>query len=1056
MNLMSLSKLMMLSACMFFSNSSARGITEYIKSGYAAGDVKLVYENEVADIYLAPNEPIQVKRCVKDLADDIQRVTGKLPAIKNSTAGLSAHAIIVGTIDNSEVIKSLISEKKIDVSRVIGQWETFQIQTVANPVAGVAMGLVIAGSDKRGAIYGMYDVSENMGVSPWYWFADVAPEAQKNIVAANGMYREGPPSVKYRAIFINDEDWGIQPWSCKTFAPGDGGNGLGPTTYRRVFELLLRLKANHIWPAMHRDRTPFNYYPLNKFVADTFGIIMGSSHIEPLLRNCTTNGEWAKEGVGEFNYQTNAANVYKFWEKRVIENGMFENVYTLGKRGAEDQAMPEGGTTAQKVSILSQVITDQRKILSEHVNTDLLKVPQIFVPYKEVLDLYYAGLKVPDGVTIGWVDDNQGYIRALPDVTERARSGGNGVYYHISYWGWKDTYLWLTSIPPSLVWEEMNKAWEYEAKKTWIINVGDIKPAEISMEMFLEMAWDVTRYNAKNVIERMRRIIERDYGITLSSEIADIMNTYYHLNYTRKPEVMDTSLMVPAFSFDNYGDEGQKRIDEYVAIEKRATAVYNLLPSNLRDAFYQMVLYQVRCSMLQNQKMIYALKSKAYQAQNRASAASYGALAKTAYNGITTETNYYNNTMAGGKWKNMMNSQPMAFGSVFGAPSVSTFAGSGAANLNVRCEGGSAATLPSISGYNRDSVFVDLYSNGPGTVSWSATASASWIKLSKFSGSFSGDTRVWVSLDWASVPKGTSVSGSVSISGAGVTKSVAVPVFNPATPERDKVVGFVESNGYVSMEAEHFSRAVDRNSAGWQVVKDLGRNGDGVMVFPTTLAPITTASTIQGSSPQMEYDFHAFSSGSAVVQVYCLPNQSVDRGETIRYAVAVDNGTPVLANVGTATNGNQWINNVNSGSAVGSSSVAISSAGQHVLKVWMVEPGLVIDKIVINFGGVKPSYSGPPESFSNRFVQTGAVRSSAAVRSQPRLVRNGQGLVLFNPLINRCSLRIFNAQGRLVFVKDDVEQGKMSIRMDSFGAGFFVYRIVSGTDKLCGTVALFK
>jgi hypothetical protein len=1034
----------------------ARGVSQYIKTVYGSGDVKLVYDNEVADIYLAPNEPVQVKRCVKDLAADIQRITGKLPLIKNSTSELSAHAIFVGTIDNSDVIKNLVSENKLDVSKVKGLWETFQIQTVANPASGVEMGLVIVGSDNRGAIYGMYDVSENIGVSPWYWFADVAPETQKNLVVSSGTYRQGPPSVKYRAIFINDEDWGIQPWSYKTYAPGDGGNGLGPTTYRRVFELLLRLKANHIWPAMHRDRTPFNYYPANKFVADTFGIIMGSSHIEPLLRNCTTNGEWAKEGVGEFNYQTNATNVYKFWEKRVIENGKFENVYTLGKRGAEDQAMPEGGTTAQKVSILSQVISDQRKILSEHVTTDLLKVPQIFVPYKEVLDLYYAGLKVPDDVTIGWVDDNQGYIRALPDATERARSGGNGIYYHISYWGWKDTYLWVTSIPPSLVWEEMNKAWEYEARKAWIINVGDIKPAEISMEMFLDMAWDVTQYNAKNVKERMQQIIERDYGKTIAAEITDIMNTYYHLNYARKPEVMDETLLVPNFSFDNYGDEGQQRIDQYVALEKRATAVYNSLPANLKDAFYQMVLYQVRCSMLQNQKIIYMLKSKAYQTQNRASAASYGTLAKTAYSAISTETAFYNNTMANGKWKNMMNSQPMAYGSVFSAPSVSTFSGTGAANLNVRCEGGSASTLPSISGYNRDSVFVDLYSNGSGTVSWTATPSASWIKLSKTSGTFNGDTRIWVSLDWTSVPVGALISGSISFSGAGTTKTVSVPVFNPGSPARDKVTGFVESNGYVSMEAEHFSRTVDRKAA-WQVVKDLGRSGDGVMVLPTTLAPITTASTIQSSSPQMEFDFYAFSTGNATVQVYCLPNQSVDRAETIRYAIAADNGTPSLVNVGTSTNGNQWINNVNSGSAVGSSSISIPSAGQHVLKVWMVDPGLVLDKIVISFGAVKPSYFGPPESFSNQLiVQSKKGCSINSIKSQPTVIRNGNSLIFSNPLTTKCTLRIFNAQGRLLLKKENLLTGKCMIPLNHYGTGMFLCQIVNANKKWCSNITLCK
>lgn len=1048
----------MFSYSLFFcGNASARGVTEYIKTVYAAGDVKLVYDNEVSDIYFAPNEPIQVKRCVKDLAADIQRITGKLPVIKTTATGLSAHVIIVGTVENSEVIKNLVSENKIDISKVKGQWETFQIQTVANPLTGVDMGLVITGSDPRGAVYGMYDVSENIGVSPWYWFADVVPESQKNLVATSGTYRKGPPSVKYRAIFINDEDWGIQQWSYRTFASGDGGNGLGPSTYRRVFELLLRLKANHIWPAMHRDRTPFNYYPVNKFVADTFGIIMGSSHHEPLLRNVATNNEWAKEGVGEFNYQTNATNVYKFLEKRVIENGMFENIYTMGKRGAEDQAMPEGGTTAEKVAILEKLFADERKILSTHVNTDLTKVPQVFYPYKEVLDLYYAGLKVPEDITIGWVDDNQGYIRALPDANERARSGGSGVYYHISYWGWRDTYLWLTSIPPSLVWAEMNKAWEYQAKKVWVINVGDIKPAEISTEMFLDMAWDVSSYNNNNVMSRMREIIARDFGSANAAEITDIMDTYYHLNYARKPELMDTLVLKPMFSFDSYGDEGQKRIDQYVALEKRAATVYNALPENLKDAFYQMVLYHVRCSMLQNQKMIYALKSKAYEAQGRASAASYGTMAKNAYNNIISETSYYNNTMASGKWKNMMNYQPMGVGNAFGSPSVSTFTGNGAASLNVRCQDGSATTLPSFSGYNRDSAFLDLYSSGSGTVTWTATPSAPWIKLSKISGSFTGDSRIWVSLNWTTVPTGTSINGSISFNGAGISKTVSVPVFNPESPKRDSVVGFVESNKYVSMEAEHFSRTTSSQSAEWKIIGSLGRTGDGVMVLPTTLAPITTASAIQSNSPQMEYDFYTFSTGSANVQVYCLPNQSVDRGDVIRYAVAVDNGTPALVNLGTVTGNTQWINNVNSASAVGSTSISISSAGQHVLKIWMVDPGLVVDKIVINFGEVKPSYFGPPESFSNQFVvQSRQVYPTASVMCKPYLFLIGNNFMFSNPLPKKCELQVFNAQGRILFKKENIEPGKCLIPVNHYGAGIFFYLIYSGKEKWHGSINMFR
>lgn len=1033
--------------CISTGVAFARGVAEYIKTSYVAGDVKLVYNGVASDIYVAANEPVAVRRCAKDLAADIQRVTGILPVIKNTTTGLSAHAIIVGTLDSSALLKNLVSTGKISAAQVQGQWETFQIQTVAAPATGVDIGLVIVGSDRRGAVFGMYDLSENIGVSPWYWFADVAPMTQTSLVVASGAYRKGPPSVKFRGIFINDEDWGMRPWSVNTYAKADGGTGVGPTTYRRVFELLLRLKANHIWPAMHQHATPFNYYPANKFVADTFGIVMGSSHVEPLLRNCTAGCEWDSEGVGAFNYQTNAANVYSFWEKRVVANGMFENVYTMGKRGNDDQPMPEGGTTAEKVAILQTIFNDQRKMLGAHVNTDLAKVPQIFVPYKEVLDLYYAGLKVPDDIILGWVDDNHGYIESLSDETERTRSGGSGVYYHLSYWGSPTSYLWLCSTPPSLVWEEMNKAWEYEANKVWIVNVGDIKPAEISAEMFLKMAWNVPACSSGNVKSRVQSLMERDFGASVAPEIADIMEQYFRLGYARKPEHMDEGL----FAIVNYGDEAQMRLDAYAALEKRATAVYTALPANLQAAFYQMVLYSVRCAMLMNQKFIYAEKSTSYGTQKRASAASYGTLAKQAYNSIQTETSYYNTSMSGGKWNRIMTYDPLG-GTLANSPTVSTYSGSGAASLNTYCEGGSAATLPTLSGFNRDSAFVDLFNTGTGTVSWTATPSAPWIRLSQTSGSFTDEIRMWVSVDWSAAPTGSSVSGSISFISAGATKTITVPVFNPASPVRDKVVGFVESNGYVSMEAEHFSRITDRQSAGWRVVGGLGRTGDAVMVLPTTLASITTASAIQSTSPLMEYDFYAFSTGSATVQVYCLPNQSVGKDAAIRYAVAVDNGTPMLVDVSGG-----WDTNVLRAAAIGSSSVNIAAAGQHILRIWMVDPGLVIDKIVINLGGVKPSYFGPPESYANE-PSVSARRNDNAliIHSQPSLFLRGKLLMFSNPLGKKCSLRIFNARGRLIASRDAETTGTFALTSKVLGPGIVFYRIAWDNDSLGGSIPMVK
>lgn len=417
--------------------------------------------------------------------------------------------------------------------------------------------------------------------------------------------------------------------------------------------------------------------------------------------------------------------------------------------------------------------------------------------------------------------------------------------------------------------------------------------------------------------------------------------------------------------------------------------------------------------MLQNQKMLYAQKSRTYAKQGRASAAAYAAKATSAYNSITTETNYYNNTMSGGKWKYMMSSTPTYYGMELKAPVTNSFAGSGAASLNVRCQGGSATALSTLSGYDRDSAFIDLYSTGAGTVSWTAKTSAAWLKLDKTSGSFAGDTRLWISVDWSSVPVGAAVPGSIEFTGAGATRSVTISVFNPQSPERDKAVGFVESKGYVSMEAEHFSRAIDRQSAGWKVVNDLGRTGDGVTVLPPTLVPITTATAIQANAPSMEYDFHAFSKGAAKIQVYCLPNQSVGSDDVIRYAVSIDNGTPTIVNIGAGAGAGQWTTNVNRSAAIGTTSLSIPTDGKHVLKVWFVDPGLVVDKIVIDYGCAKSTYFGPPESYSRevatriRMVQTGT-------RELPSLSRIGGGIQWINPMQKPCVLHLVDARGSLV------------------------------------------
>jgi hypothetical protein len=601
------------------ANGFARGVREFVSTSYVPGDVKLVWENSAADVYVSEEETSAVRNVATLFVDDVQRVTGLKPSLRHSATGLSSHAVVVGTLGNSRVIEELVTAGKIDVSEIRGKWETFLIQVVPNPLPGVEAGLVIVGSDRRGTIYGLFEVSENMGVSPWYWFADVPPQKQTAMVVKNGVYRKGPPSVKYRGIFINDEMWSIRPWAQHTYAPEEG-QGLGPKTYRRIFELLLRLRGNYVWPAMHRGTRPFNYYDDNKVVADDYAIVMGSSHIEPMLRNNIGGAEWDQEYPGEpWDYVANRDNICKYWEDRVKANGMYENVYTIGKRGQDDHAGSE-----ITVPVLEQIFADQRRILTDWVNPDPTEVPQVLIAYTEVLGLYNKGLKVPDDVIICWPDDNWGYIRQLPNAQEQQRSGGSGIYYHFQWLqGASPCYVWLYTTPLGLIWQQMHMAYEYNARDLWIVNVGGIKPYEIGTEYFIRLGWDIRPWTNRNTRKFLLEWAARDFGVQYAARIADIMEKHFELGYARRPESMvqwgratGFELKWDWFSLDHY-NEVQRRIDDYDELIRQVDELYAQLPEDLKDAFFQVVLYNVKGSGLHNKKVLYAQKSHTYGERKR-------------------------------------------------------------------------------------------------------------------------------------------------------------------------------------------------------------------------------------------------------------------------------------------------------------------------------------------------------------------------------------------------------------------------------------------------------
>jgi hypothetical protein len=681
------------------------------------GDFMLVADRRAAEIETDPKDFAVVKIAADCMRDDVERVTG-VPVIEPNA--LQKNVVFIGTIGKSAVIDQLIQAGKLDVSAIRGKWESYVIATVQNPLPGVRNGLVIAGSDRRGTAYGVFTISEAIGVSPWVWWDDVAPTHRDSLIIGAGVHVHGPPSVKYRGIFINDEDWSLQPWAAKTYEPET--KDIGPKTYARVCELLLRLKANYLWPAMHPCTKAFNLYPQNKVVADQYGIVMGSSHAEPMLRDNVSEWTLPKD---EYNYVTHRDDVLKYWEERLLENGKYENSYTLGMRGIHDSPMLGGGTMEEKVARLQQIIADQRALLARDVNADLTQVPEIFTPYKEVLVLYQHGLKVPDDVTLVWPDDNHGYIRELPTPEEAKRSGGSGVYYHVSYWGAPEDYLWLCTTPPALIWEEMRKAYDHGARTVWVLNVGGLKKSAIDMDFFLRMGWDIDAWDRDAQPVFLRQWAEETFGPDHAGEIAAILGEYFRLNYPSKPE----HLMSAQFT-DNYGEK-QRRLQDFASLVAKTNALYQIMPPEKKDALYELVVYPVRCSALMNIKFLSPDPAKAQEA----------------YDDIQKETKYYNEQLAGGKWNFIMSAAPRNL-PVFGPPVASgTAAAAQAAILSgsggyvsfdawhpTDTTGGAGVAWKSIDGLGRSAHSVTLL---PSTVSVPDSASLQYSFDAKTSGTAS-------------------------------------------------------------------------------------------------------------------------------------------------------------------------------------------------------------------------------------------------------------------------------------------------------------------------------
>ncbi len=603
---------------------------------------EIVLDNQSVPIIYDQNDAEVVSVCCEALAKDIQLITDILPELHTEIKLKPHAAIIAGTIGKSKYIDTIINSAKLSVDSIVGKWESFIIQIVDKPLEGINRALVICGSDPRGTAFGIFELSKRLGVSPWVYWADVLPNKRKKLLFTEEKIIMGPPSVKYRGIFINDEDWGLQPWAAHNI--DTDVKDIGPKTYAKIFELMLRLKANFIWPAMHPCTKAFFYYEGNPKMAKKYNIILGSSHAEPMLRNNVDEwknnykAEYGKE-PGEWRYDKNSNEIQKYWQDRVkqVVEQKIDAVFTIGMRGIHDSGMPGPDKIEDKVELLNKVIEDQRKILSKYFHKNAAEIPQIFCPYKEVLDLFHSGLKIPDDVTIVWTDDNHGYIRKLSNSNEQLRKGGSGIYYHLSYWGEPEDYLWLCSISPSLISYEMTKAYEYGANQLWVFNVGDIKPAEMETEFAMDLAWDITLWKPNKAQNYIEEWAARTFGKKYAKEIAEIKTIYYRLAASGKPEHIN--------KIEFTKNEFQKRLSLYQYITQKAECLKELIPEHLQDAYFQLILYPVLGAANMNKKIYYANVRDFQKAMN-------------AYNEIKKLTDIYNKNIANGKWNGIMNMSP--------------------------------------------------------------------------------------------------------------------------------------------------------------------------------------------------------------------------------------------------------------------------------------------------------------------------------------------------------------------------------------------------------------
>ncbi|RBR24511.1 uncharacterized protein FIESC28_02707 [Fusarium coffeatum] len=931
-----------------------------------------------------------VIRAAKDLAEDFSRVTkgDRSPLVLVGSEADYAQiktntAMLVGSIGSSPLIQSLAKDGKLDTKTIDGKWESFCTNTLTGCLGECEKVFVIAGSDKRGTIFGVYTLSEQIGVSPWYWWADVSPKHHTEIYAIQKQTVHGEPSVRHRGIFLNDEAPALTGWVREKFG------GYNSKFYVTVFELLLRLKANFLWPAMwpgypNPGASFFTDDPLNQKLADEYGIVISTSHHEPMQR---LSNEWFAENPdGSWNWLTNKQKITEFFEHGASRAKGCDSYFTLGIRGEYDKKM----LAEDPASVVQDAIETQRDVIKKVYGSED-SVPQLFAIYKEVQSMFETGrLNVPEDVTLLFQDDNFGTIRRLPTVEESKRKGGAGVYYHLQYVGDPRSYKWINTNSLGKVWHQLQQAYHHNAREIWVFNVGDLKPQEIPISFAMALAWNVNSIKHDTLPEFFNQAAEREFDGELAEEIGSIWHQHDRLLSLRKHEHIEPE----TFSILHY-NEADAILNRWKELLERAEKVHGQVVDEQKAASFQLLLHPTKASYIYNALRINQARNRLFARQRRNSANKIAQDVLDLFDADFDLSEEYH-ALLDGKWNHILMQPHYGYEDTWHAPSRDMISGLSfvqrrqnsnpiVGQMGVAVEGHEGVrvgrineeserthpskrdlvpglTLGSMSRYGPDSRWFDVFTRGVPTINWSASTPQSWIILSQTQGVLvpgQDDARVQISIKWSEVPDNFQEEVLIDVkSQEGDFEQVHLPIDGRRVPQ--SFSGFVERDGYVSIPA-----TVNSGKDPYCVLPDAGRLGSGTL----TLAPGT-----KSEASFVEYPFFTFTKTSeATLVLYFGTTLDVSSEDILTYDVqlnadqshtyslqkrtpeseknAADKGWASADGWFFAASDNVWVRKHKLGPLKG---------GAHSLKIRLGHANMLFEKIVVDLEGMQESYLGPP------------------------------------------------------------------------------------------------